>query len=503
MPIRGQYHTQVQNISVDLPAHLFENDRGVVSHEATHFWLSCYTNQGSVYSILTENSLPPIKWLVDKRKIDHAMHLLHQDMYLPQEGLAHLMQANQLYEEDNLQAVKDWEDSLPDKPKDAYSYVRDTIKFSMDRKNTIVGKLADIAMNNGIHIKVISDPNFLITDSIEIFLKDKLNSAAERYKTISYAIQRDPSLLDLTNEEICEKVGLQYHPLISNAEKALLINAITSLTDFPQSAKESDIKSLTVDEAIMSGLQSIILIDANLVSDARVGVSEAEILFERKYFRTMFIYNNPESQKGFNRFGFYSFSRRRNIINGIFKVNEVTLKILKQRGITKVFDSASFDFETCKIKPERDFITPDIIWYKSAKDFQVFIEMAEKMNLTIEKCSFSFTENHPYRFILLKIKGQNILHIAVGYNSIENQLIDSTFPKITVDVLKMIKGKEKDFNNFFHDILGIPYPFDMFEMFKDPEGHLQKASEQQKHEPTGGSLCICGSGKKYKNCHQR
>jgi hypothetical protein len=76
MPIRGQYHTQVQNISVDLPAHLFSDDRDVVSHEATHFWLSCYTNEGSVYSILSENSLPPIKWLVDKHKIDRE--ILHK-----------------------------------------------------------------------------------------------------------------------------------------------------------------------------------------------------------------------------------------------------------------------------------------------------------------------------------------------------------------------------------------------------------------------------------------
>ena len=65
MPIRGQYHTQLHNISIDLPSHLFDDDKPVLNHEVTHYYLSHYTNEGAVMSILDENCLPPKKLVVE------------------------------------------------------------------------------------------------------------------------------------------------------------------------------------------------------------------------------------------------------------------------------------------------------------------------------------------------------------------------------------------------------------------------------------------------------
>jgi len=503
MPIRGQYHTQLQNISVDLPSHLFSDDKDVVFHEVTHYYLSAYTNEGAVYSILSENCLPPKKFIVDMAKINTACKILHEDMYLPQEGFAHLMQAMQIYDEGGDQAIKNWEDSLPHKPKSAFNYVKFAITLPQSQKEYFSTKLSDISLNTNIHLKVIENPNFLTTNDLTNFLLGANLSANERFKKVCYAIERDLTLLELTGQEICTKIGLPYYPTISNKDKALLINAITSLTDHPTSVQESDIKSLSdPNEIFLPALESMIIADLSLVRDAIVGVRESDIRDESRYFRTLFIYNNPQSPQKENHFGFYSFSRMHYIINGSLEINELSKKIIDQEELTKVVDTASFDFTKCEIKPERNFIKPNIIWHKNYHDLIPLIEMAEKMNLTIEECNFAITDGHPYRFFILRISGGKILHITAGYSFIENRLSSAKFKRTNLDFFEIIKGSEKHINNFFHDMIGMPYLFDLVEMFNDAEKHLNKAAEFKKNV-SRNDICICGSGKKYKNCHGR
>lgn len=501
MIIRGQYHTQLHNISVDLPSHLFENDAPVVHHEATHYYLSHYTNEGAVLSVLAENCSPPKKLVVDKIKTDKARKQLHEDMYEPQEGFAHLMQSFSIYDDGGDKAIKDWEDCLPNKPKSAFSYLKYVLKFSSEQRDLFTGKISNISLNNNLYLKVIEDPNILINGTLEEYFKDENHSTQKRFEKSCRSIEKDNTLLNLTEEEICEKIGLSYHPLISNKDKANLINAVTTFTDSPTSVKESDIRSLNgAIEALSPAFQSIIVVDANLTVDAHVGLNQKEILDESNYFRTLFVYNNPESPQKDNHFGFYSFSRKRNIINGVLEINNET-KELFTRSMTRISDTASFDFTKNKIKPERSFVNPSIVWHKNYLDLMPFLEMAEKLGLTIEKNSFAFTDPHPYRFYILKVKGSDILHIAAGYPFIETKIAESKFQQDTLDFFEIIKGKEHHLNNFFHDVLGIPYLFNLVEMITNAESHLKLAVKVRDHGMPVNDPCICGSKKKYKKCH--
>lgn len=505
MSIRGQYHSQSQNISVDLPTHLFSDDKNVIFHEVTHYFLSGYTNEGAVYSISAENLVPPRKLIVEENRVKRMLNLLHEDMYQAQEGIAHLMQSMQIYDDrGGMQDVKDWEDSLPQKPKIAFSFVKYALDLSRERRDNFIGKLSDISLNTNIYSKVIEDPNFLIGDGLESYLNDENNSSKKRFEKAARAIEKDLSLLDLNIEEICKKIGLDYHPLLSNKNKADLINAITSLTDAPTSVQESDIKTLSnPTEIFFPAFESVIVMDNNIVRDAQTNLKENEILDEAKYFRTIFIYNNPESPQKNGHFGFYSFSRRRRIINGSIVIGENSKKFLARENLTKIADTASFDFDKNLMKPERKFFEPDIIWHKNYPDLIPFILMAERTGLVIEKNTIAFTSDNPYRFYLLRVRGEEVLHISAGYKFIESKLSAAKFKQITVDFFEMISGKEKHLNNFFHDILGIPFLFDVVGMVKNAEEHLKIAEQAKNHGMERNEPCICGSGKKWKYCHGR
>lgn len=104
--ILGQYNTQTKNIGIDAASHLFADDSPVVFHEITHRHLATYTNEGAVQSILAEYSTPPKKLIVEKEKVQKTLKLLYDDMYLAQEGFAHLMQAFKIWDKDGKQGVK-------------------------------------------------------------------------------------------------------------------------------------------------------------------------------------------------------------------------------------------------------------------------------------------------------------------------------------------------------------------------------------------------------------
>ncbi len=501
MPIRGQYHTQLHNISIDLPSHLFDDDKPVLNHEVTHYYLSHYTNEGAVMSILDENCLPPKKLVVEKIKTDEARKRLHDDMYDPQEGFAHLMQAFNIHDKGGDAAIKDWEDLLLNKPKAAFSYLKYALKLSGERRDAFTGKLSNISLNTNIFSEVIKDPNFLLTDELEKYLKEENNSSKMRFWKACRAVERNNDLLDLSEEEICAKIGLSYYPNLSNKERAELINAITKFTDSPASAKESDIRSLSgAIEALAPAFQSFILMDANLVADARVGLSADGILDEGKYLRTIFVYNNPESPQKDNHFGFYSFSRKRHIINGSLEINDAS-KDLLSKNITKIVDAHSVNYANYGLVPERSFINPDIVWHKNYPDLIPFIQMSEKLGLIIEKNSFAFTDGHSYRFYLLRVKGSNLLHILAGHPFVEGKLLDAKFKQETVDFFEIIKGKEQHINNLFHDMLGIPYLLDVVAMARSAEEHLKFAQNVKDNGMERNDKCICGSNKKYKKCH--
>lgn len=375
------------------------------------------------------------------------------------------------------------------------------LDFSDKEKDDFIAKLSDISLDTDIYLEVIKDPDFLIDGNLDAYLKNEHTSSAKRFEKICRAVERDRNLLNLSTEDICKKAGLTFYPRISNKDKAALINAISILTDSPVSLKESDIKSLkNTEEVFWPAFHSLIHFDVNMVKDAKRGLDEDQLLEEGKLFRTMFIYNNPESPQKDNHFGFYSFSKKRHIISGSLEIGQKSLQLLSQ-DITKVLDTASFDFDKAEIKPERSFFHSDIIWHKSYSDIIPFLEMAEKMNLTIEKNSFAFTDNHRLRFYLFRIKGKKTLHITIGYSFIESELTKVKFPVIPTDFYKIIEGKEKHLNNFCHDIVGVAYPLNMVEMPKDDKGWLEYARNYIKNGLPKDHYCICGSNKRYKNCH--
>ena len=85
--IRGKYELGTQTIAIDAGSHLFQDDGPVVFHELTHYWLSKFTNFGSVHSILSEIDLRPDLLTIDRSLIRQAMAALHEESYVPQEGL--------------------------------------------------------------------------------------------------------------------------------------------------------------------------------------------------------------------------------------------------------------------------------------------------------------------------------------------------------------------------------------------------------------------------------
>lgn len=503
MPIRGIYHSQLRTIGLDLTSHLFEDDGPVVHHELSHYYLSLYTNIGAVHAILSEISLPPFKTVVDIKRIREAMAILHDDMYTPQEGLAHLMQAIDLFKKGGLPAVKEWEDRLPDNAKQALSTCRFVVKLEDEYSSLFTEKISECAMNNSLHTTVVSDSALLLdANRLKEFLAVPGNSTKERFEKCCRAVERDVEILKLGEDEICAKAGIPYFTLISNKERAGLVNTIRAFTTEPTALTENDIRTVkTTSEIFGPALESMIVSDVNTPVVAIAGVPRSEIFAEIPRYRTIFIYNNPESPQQPGHFGFYSFSRKRRIINSSLLADGGVVDFLKQQNLTKVLDTHSYDYVSNAIRPERSFLTPNIIWYKSFEDFSVFTEMAERLSLETEVHTLALTAGHKYRFLILRIKGQGFFHILPTFPAFIDRIREGKFTMVVPDFFEFISGNEIHLNNFFHDILGAPVIFDLLEMTRNPEEHLKKAKLFQENRAPRNAKCICGSDRKHKWCH--
>lgn len=502
MVIRGQYNLRSQNISIDVPSHLFKEDKDVVFHEQAHYYLTNYTTEGAVLSILHEVHKPPLVLMVDQQKTKMAMSLLHSDMYDAQEGLAHLIQAITIFDDKGgFQAVKDWEDTLPLEPKTAFSTARYCVNLSREQQDQFTNIVSQVSLNTSLHHEVIKDPNFLLDDRLEKYLADPNNSSKKRFDKICREIERDTTLLNLQPEEICKRIGLSFSAGMSNAEKAALINALYSFTTTPTSATEADIKTLKdVPEVYTPSYEGMIMVNVNIPKLAKTQLAKKEILQELRNARTVFVYNNSDSPQKKNHFGFYSFSKQ-GIINSSLKIETNSVDLLNGFPITRIIDTASFDFTQAKIKPERDFVKADILWHKSYQDLAPLIEMIKNNDMSVQACSFAFTDDHEMRFYLIKLKDSDMLHITPGKSFIENRIKESGIQIETTDFFEITKGKEAHINNFFHDVLGIPYLLDMIEMAKDAVKHLETAKQVRDHGMGRNEKCICGSTKKWKKCH--
>jgi hypothetical protein len=243
------------------------------------------------------------------------------------------------------------------------------------------------------------------------------------------------------------------------------------------------------------------MVNVNIPNLAKTKLTKEEVSEELKYIRTIFIYNNSDSPQAKNHFGFYSFSKGKLIINSALEIGDKSSSLINDFSITRVIDTASFDFSQCRIKPERDFVNADILWHKSYQDLVPFIDMAKTLNLTIQGCSFAFTDKHEMRFYILKLKDSNLLHITPGKSFIENRIRESGIHLETTDFFEIIKDKESHINNFFHDILGVPYLLNIIELAKNPKEYSATAQQVKGHGMGRNELCICGSNKKYKRCH--
>ncbi len=472
-----------QNISIDVPSHLFEEDRAVVFHEQAHYYLTNYTNEGAVLSILHEVCKPPLNLVVDKVAVGTALRLLGDDMYDAQEGLAHLIQAITIFDNSGgFDAVKEWEDRLPIEPKTAFNATRYCVKLTREQQDKFTNLVSDISLNTSIHKEVIKNPSFLLDDRLKDYLQDENNSSKKRFDKICREIERDPSLLDMKTEDVCKKVGIPFTINMSNAEKASLINAIYSFTDKPTSATEADIKTLKdVSDIYMPSYEGMIMVNVNIPHLAKTKLSKEEVSEELKHARTIFVYNNSDSPQANNHFGFYSFSKANLVINSALEIGVESSNLVNDFPVTRIIDTASFDFTNGRIKPERDFVKADILWHKSYQDLVPFIEMAKARSLPVQCCSFAFTNEHEVRFFIFKLEGSDMLHVAPARSFFEKKVRDSGIELKITNFFEIIKGKEHHINNFFHDILGIPYLLNIDQFAKDPEGYLVGATKVKDH----------------------
>jgi hypothetical protein len=232
-----------------------------------------------------------------------------------------------------------------------------------------------------------------------------------------------------------------------------------------------------------------------------VNISEPEMLSEIHFMRTIYVYNNPESPCQPDKFPFYSFGRRRKIINSKLPIDSSTSRIFTDSHITKISDTASYDYEKNAIRPERSFVNPDIIWYKNYNDFKIFLEMLETLNITAEWVFMAFTDPHPFRFYFFRIPGQPYIHVLINYPYLAPKFSANKNLVHADDLFKLIIGKEVQLNNFFHDMIGVPFLLSLIDMMKDAEGHLEKAKGFNKHGLGRNESCICGSNRKFKRCH--
>jgi len=501
--IKGKYHTGTQNISIDFGSHLFESDVPVAFHEITHYYLTKFTNHGACQSILSEILLRPdiLKEPGLETHLKESLQLLHSHSYLSQEGFAHFMQLAKLFENGGLDAIKDLEDRIPPEAKHALSYLRFSFSYDQNFRDLLSEKLIGLSFGTALHRSVIANVEILKNPkSLETYLDNDFNSPNKRFERLCQCVEKDPELIKATPEGISQRVGIDYNPPISNAERATLINVITSLTTKPENLTESDIRSLNgSNELLLPAFESMIFRDANLETDAITNLSQEQILKVAPLFRTIFVYNNPESPKPPDHFGFYAMFGRREIVNGVLKLSPDAESIFNKKGLARVIDTHGYDYKLNAVRLQRTFVRPNIVWYKNFIDFRIFLEMVEDLRLNVEFTTIAFTEKHPYWFYIFGLQNLELLHILVAYPFV-NEKIKKRILNLKTNA-DLVSRNPIALNNFVHDILGMPYLLNINEMLRDPEKHLNRAKVVKEKGLPRNEICICGSQKKWKRCH--
>ncbi len=497
MPIRGSYNPQTDMIVLDTASNLFGGVRSVTFHEQAHYYLTNYTNHGAVYSLLRKADVDPNR---SKAISQTLLGKLHTHCYLPQEGIAHFIQYLCTRGDDGI-SMRDFERPLPHEPKVAFSYLHFAEKLPKDVTDKITEKLSGLAMNTDLHQRVINE-NLLGSESdLNTYLSIPANSPNERFKKLCVAFEKDPLLIDKSDEAICRAAGITLHPMITNAEKAALINKTNEIVGIASNATEADITSYaSTEEALLPSFEGMSFRDA-AIDRAHVNHDPDAFLGQTSYFRTVFIFNNPETKVHDDLIGYYAFLKKNIRLNGRLRKSQIG-KLLSPLT-TRVVDTHTFNYEDVSVKDERVFIQPNIVWYKSFQDFRIMLDSAKKHGFIMEASYVAFTESHEGCYYLFRIKGQpSILHVLATYNFFIDKIDESGCNIERIDLFQLVQGNEVHLNNFLHDMLGIPYPFDFVEMARDAEAYLKKAKKRIDDGIGRNETCICGSQRKWKKCHE-
>ena len=334
-------------ISIDFGSHVFEDASGVTFHEQTHYFLSSYTNYGAVHNLLSEITARKDKLIVNVDTINKSIKQLFDASYFVQEGFAHLMQAKGIFDESGDDGVKDWISLLPNAPKIAITDLLFTLKFDQQTFNAFTEKIGPLAMQTDLHLQAIADPTFILDqDRLSQHLSDETRNPNRRLAKLRVAVEKDNSILSLDLEKISEKVGLPFTPYISNGEKADLVNVITGFTSQPANISEKDILSLSgAEEIFRPSYETMVIRDANLENNARVGLPPDSITSKLAKLRTLFVYNNPESPQAPGKFGYYAFLAPRVIVNSSMSVDDAQV-IVEDSRVTRIVDTHAFNYET-------------------------------------------------------------------------------------------------------------------------------------------------------------
>mgnify|MGYP001585013347 CR=1 FL=1 len=76
-----------------------------------------------------------------------------------------------------------------------------------------------------------------------------------------------------------------------------------------------------------------------------------------------------------------------------------------------------------------------------------------------------------YFFLFKDFPG--ILHVLPCFPFVKNKITRAEFEPI--DFQELAKGREAHINNFMHDMMGLPYQFDVVAMSQDPKAFLEIA----------------------------
>lgn len=497
MPIRGIYHPQTDMIVIDTASHLFGNPTPVMFHEQAHYYLSNYTNFGAVCSLLSKVLADPQKAAVANPPLGPIVDLLHRKNYLAQEGIAHLIQYLRLQDEGGI-TLKDFEEPLLNQPKIAFNYLHFATKVDKELADKITGKISSLSMNTGLHQAVLAS-DILSSADLDSYLADSSNNPDARYKKLCSKFEKDAGLAEKDDQTICDAAGIKFFPLITNAEKAALINKINALVGVTTNVKEGDIHSLeTTEDALLPSYEEMSFRDANMVARSEKNHDPDAWIADIPFFRTIFIFNNPETVVGQGLAGYYAFLQNGRTINGRLRIQSIE-KVVDNSLLTKVVDTSTYDYERISVRKERLFTRPNIIWYKNFSDFKVFLEAAEKHSLDLEANYAAFTESHGCCFFIFRIKQHpGILHILASHPFFMARLDNGPYKIEKVDFFELVKDHKVHIDNFLHDIIGIPWQFDIVEMVKDPEAFLAHAQQKINDGMGRNEKCLCGSRRKYK-----